>query len=122
MNYEAFKKELIERLEDVASVNSCELICQPVNKVNLNNVDSISFRREGLTASPTLYVEDMYNRFQNGKSINELVDDIQKLFANDSFEEFNLDLSSEMIKANCFPQLIGKAGNEELLANILHLW
>ena len=120
MQYESFKEEIIARLADVASAHNCELVSQTISKVNMNNVDSVSFRRKDLEASPTMYIDDMYKRFTNGKSIDELIYDVEKMFENGAFESFNLDLSPEMLQANCFPQLIGKAGNEELLKSTPH--
>ena len=52
MNYEIFKEV------------GMELVAEPVEKVNVT-LDGIILREEGRNISPTIYINDMYKKYQD---------------------------------------------------------
>lgn len=121
MKEKDFKKNIVERLSQVASEHNCELLAQNVNKVNMQAIEAVTFRGENIVAAPTLYLDDMYKAFLSGVSIDEQVSRIERLLTNESSEHFNLSISADMIKSNSFPQLISLSENVEFLKDTPHI-
>ena len=74
MNYEIFKEVVKEKFMDYMpdSFKGMELIVRPAEKVNMT-YDAINIRGEDTTISPTIYINDMYEKYGYYK------DDIQAI-------------------------------------------
>ncbi len=118
MTEKEFRSEMLEALKRVASDNNCVIELQKANKVNYTDRESVCLRNMETDISPNVYMDEMYKQYQNGISIQEQARRIEMLLKNTSQQEFNLDISEEMIMENCFPQIIGKNNNEELLKTV----
>ena len=65
MNYEIFKEVVKEKFMDYMpeKFKGMELVAEPVEKVNVT-LDGIILREEGRNISPTIYINDMYKKYQ----------------------------------------------------------
>jgi len=66
MNYEIFKEVVKEKFMDYMpeKFKGMELVAEPVEKVNVT-LDGIILREEGRNISPTIYINDMYKKYQD---------------------------------------------------------
>ena len=72
MNYEIFKEVVKEKFMDYMLDNfkGMELVVMPVEKVNMT-YDGISIRGKDTNISPTIYINDMYEKYQNCGDLEE---------------------------------------------------
>ena len=66
MNYEIFREVVKEKFMDYMpeKFKGMELVAEPVEKVNVT-LDGIILREEGRNISPTIYINDMYKKYQD---------------------------------------------------------
>ena len=80
MNYEIFKEVVKEKFMDYMpeKFKGMELVAEPVEKVNVT-LDGIILREEGRNISPTIYINDMYKKYQDCGDLEEtLMADVYK--------------------------------------------
>ena len=72
MNYEIFKEVVKEKFLDYMpeKYKGMEVVTAPVEKVNMI-LDGLSLREEGKHISPTIYINDMYKRYQDCGDLEE---------------------------------------------------
>ena len=72
MNYEIFKEVVKEKFMDYMpeKFKGMELVAEPVEKVNVT-LDGIILREEGRNISPTIYINDMYKKYQDCGDLEE---------------------------------------------------
>ena len=72
MNYEIFKEVVKEKFMDYMpeKFKGMELVVEPVEKVNVT-LDGIILREEGRNISPTIYINDMYKKYQDCGDLEE---------------------------------------------------
>ena len=72
MNYEIFKEVVKEKFMDYMpeKFKGMELVAEPVEKVNVT-LDGIILREEGRNISPTIYINDMYKKYQECGDLEE---------------------------------------------------
>ena len=74
MNYEIFKEVVKEKFLDYMpeKYKGMEVVTAPVEKVNMT-LDGLSLREEGKHISPTIYINDMYKRYQNCEDLEQTI-------------------------------------------------
>ena len=74
MNYEIFKEVVKEKFMDFMpeKFKGMELVVEPVEKVNVT-LDGIILREEGRNISPTIYINDMYKKYQDCGDLEETI-------------------------------------------------
>ena len=72
MNYEIFKEVVKEKFMDYMpeKFKGMKLVVEPVEKVNVT-LDGIILREEGRNISPTIYINDMYKKYQDCGDLEE---------------------------------------------------
>ena len=72
MNYEIFKEVVKEKFMDYMpeKFKGMELVAEPVEKINVT-LDGIILREEGRNISPTIYINDMYKKYQDCGDLEE---------------------------------------------------
>src|SRR5574344_1943309 len=72
MNYEIFKEVVKGKFMDYMpeKFKGMELVAEPVEKVNVT-LDGIILREEGRNISPTIYINDMYKKYQDCGDLEE---------------------------------------------------
>ena len=73
MNYDIFKEVVKEKFMDYMpeKFKGMELVAEPVEKVNVT-LDGIILREEGRNISPTIYINDMYKKYQEDRKSTRL--------------------------------------------------
>lgn len=122
MKYEEFKEVVINALE-AAMPKGCVLETDSVLKNNGCRMDALCFRREGVEAAPTLYVQNFYRAFQEGVPIEAVVGKILEVGLA-SYDAVKLSpeywLNWDNVKEMVCLKLINKEKNEELLGQVIY--
>lgn len=121
MNYENFILEVKSGVECL-----CPDAIVSVERVLKNNslaLDGIVIRREGECLAPTIYLNHMYDEYQSGKLLDDIVEEIISIDENqrqkcDVAPEYFCDY--EQVKDNIYAKLINREKNEELLKRLPH--
>ncbi len=113
------KEELPDFLpEEVAS----NLIIDDVevSKMNDQKLHGLTFRPEGSNAAPTIYIDDLYERHENGEDIGFLLVDLANRYADvrHTPEPPQIDLSWEGLRDNLTVRLMEKQRNTDYLRNM----
>lgn len=119
LNYEEFKQTVREELEK-RFPEEHEINIKPVQKVN-QELDGLTVRRDAQSnVSPTIYVNDMYKDYENGKRLEEIV-----AAAHSTILEFEADaenlaglLNFETANENIVFELINTEQNKSLLGQV----
>ncbi|MCR5201909.1 MAG: DUF5688 family protein [Lachnospiraceae bacterium] len=119
MEYNEFKESLIEKLKSITG-DDIEVECHQVLKNNSINLDAIILKKEGISASPNFYIDQIYEKFKNDeeKSITKICYEIINVFDNNAknpkFE--GTSLKYEDVKDKIVMRLVSKDKNEKLLS------
>lgn len=117
MTIEEFRNVLMDGVKERLS-NWFEVIPQDVLKNNGRMHYGICIREEGKNIAPTIYIEDMYNRYEETGNIDELIDlviEIKKDHSIDDIFEPDFYLVFDNVKDNLYVKLINYENNIELL-------
>lgn len=89
------------------------------NGVKLRALTIVSPER---SISPTIYLEDFRNRYEQTRDMDEICDEIAKIHEANSNEKFDVDsvLDFERVKTRICAKLINTAKNEALLREVPH--
>ena len=123
-NYENFKKNVKENFLDYMpkEYQHMDVVVRPVMKIN-RTLDGLSLRDEKTKISPTVNINDMYERYINGESLGFIIKDTAQIMHN-AFQNIptvvNFDYAGEGIKNNIVFQIINTKQNEELLKSVPH--
>ena len=122
MNYSEFvnamQSKVREQMEPEVKVETHTAV-----KNNGTHRIGLVLMQRGVNMSPTIYLEEFYEQYQNGTDISELAQMIQNLYQRIKVEKsypYEEILSYEKIKERIVYKLIQKKTNEELLAQIPH--
>ena len=128
MEYKEFLEALKKGLEEYFG-ESREVKRWEVTKVNLGKLDVllISPKEENVScATPTFYVRTYYHQYQDGKTMDELVQDIAELYEmhSDDTDIGNLTKffrSYEKVRDKIYFRLVNARKNQLMLKNIPHI-
>ena len=122
MDYNEFIDALMEVLEDE--------ICNDVSVVMVETVKNNGYIRRGLTlkeknvnVSPTIYLEEYYDLFKEGREIDKIANDILGCFyRNRLTRDLDMDFFTdyEKVKHQLFCKLINRDMNPMLLKQVPH--
>ena len=73
MTLERFTEHLKQKLEEITG---CKVQIMPTQKNNGVTLTSITIMREGRNVAPTTYVEQYFDQFNAGETIEEILDKI----------------------------------------------
>lgn len=98
-----------------------------INRVTKNNgvvLHGITISSEGRNISPTIYLEEFYKEYLNGKGLSEIISEIHYIYENDTYKE-NVDLSFftefEQVKENIVYKLINYEKNQDVLEEMPYI-
>jgi len=106
MNYENFKKELTEKLEERATMEGYRLVARKVLRIN-ESLDSVTCFSDEKKVSPTFFINHLYEGVEN-TSIEKIIDKIMDITKNEKFPNDNKKVMDVFLNAkeNVFPTLI----------------
>lgn len=119
MTIEEFRKQIIEGLNERYS-DAYDIIPQDVLKNNGRMYCGICIREAGKNIAPTIYLEDMYKRFDETGDMDELLDLIIEIKRDNSIDDVfepNFYMQFDNIKDDLFVKLINHKNNMELLVD-----
>lgn len=123
MKYEIFKDAVTNKFLDYLpeKYRNAMIIVGPVQKVN-TTLDSISIKMPNVKVSPTVYINNMYEQYQENGDFDETLSRTGASFA-DAFEQMStIDFDSILrdVKDKVVFQLINTRQNQEFLKNLPH--
>jgi len=122
MTYENFISVLTEKLQ-AKMENDTQIKIHKILKNNHVQLDGLAFHNSNNQASPTIYINDYFIQYEEGDSIEIIVQEIYSLYENNKdtlhFDiEFIKDFNN--IKQRIAYKIINYDSNPELLENIPH--
>ena len=122
MDYSIFKECILEALTERFG-DDCKIEYKEVLKNNGIRLDGLLVRFNNKSISPTVYVNDYYDRYVAGEDIDEIADHIAWLIKNNCLEDdFNPEslILFENIKDRIVYKLVNYEKNKDLLNTIPH--
>ena len=122
MDYQNFKIKLVELVQKEINENT-EISLERIPKNNGVYMEGIVFSRKGENTSPVIYVEEYYQYWKKGVSMEQLVEKIIWSYSHfkpltrmtdDFFKDYN------RLKSRIFYKIINYEKNRELLKKIPH--
>lgn len=123
MDIKKFIKTIKEELPDFLPDDVYEDITiddVEVAKMNDQKLHGLTFRPKGSDAAPTLYIDDLYERHQNGEDLGFLLIDLANRYeeARHAPVPPDIDISWEKVMDNLSFRLLEKRRNTDFLANM----
>lgn len=119
MDYQQFVNEVEKKVQSCVA-GEMEVRIYGALKNNGKERKGLMLIQKGINVSPTIYLEEYYEQFQNGNSLEQIAEKILELYKEVRFqkpwEEINLQ-SFEEIKHMIVYKVINKEKNRELLEN-----
>lgn len=113
MDYEEFKTNLQEEIQS-RSLRHIEFTIEAVTKTN-EMLEGLVLRFEGQSIAPTIYPQLMYETYQKGMSVSDIVDFISPTLFDTSYYPPIPELTPENAERSISFSLINKDKNKELL-------
>lgn len=122
MNFTLFTASLVKGLQEKMG-NDYKVFSNLVKKNNGIELTGIIVEEKNCNTSPTIYVDDFYENYQEGVSIEEIVEALYRIFHKSRFQE-SVDLSNftsfDSAKKQIAFKVVNYEKNWELLKEIPH--
>ena len=122
MTYQEFKNHILTILQENLA-HDAKISIQDITKNNDTHLDGLTVFSGGSNISPAIYLNNYYEQFRQGRSLQEICDDILGTYL-DSRLAGNIDLSFftiyDNVKPRIVPRLINYQCNRELLQTVPH--
>lgn len=123
MDVKEFTKIIKEELPDFLPDEIAEgLILDDVEvaKMNDQKLHGLTFRPKGSDAAPTIYIDDLYERHENGEDLGFLLVDLANRYegARHAPTPPDIDLSWEKVRDSMTVRLLEKNRNVDFLSNM----
>lgn len=125
MNYEEFKQEIQDSIKDYLSDKYADASVR-INDVVKNNdmhLDGLTIVSPDSNMSPTIYLNSFFEEYQDGKSMEDILDKIAEIYEEHAVDH-NMDISSitefDQAKDKVVARVINAEQNEDLLADRPH--
>ena len=123
MLYEQFVQEIEMRVQMRLRDNQ-KVYTHTATKNNGRKRQGLTFVETGINISPTVYLEEYYERYQRGYTMEEIVKQLLELYERIRFQhswEGNFIQKYENVRGRIIYQLINREANKELLQNVPHI-
>lgn len=126
MNFEEFKKAIADNVKDYlpAKFEESDVLIKSVLKNNDTVLDGLTIVDPDTNVSPTIYLNQFYEEYKNGKNMNDIIGDIADVYiANTVDKQMDVSIVTDFEKAkgNILPRLVNAEENQELLAQRPHM-
>ena len=123
MDYKQFEEIVLERLQQRYSEE--EVVMHDVRKNNSIMYRGISIRDKDSNISPTIYTDSFYSLFQNGKTLDDVVNDICDTYERHRVPEMACDIVSDIhdydrVAGRIYYTVINAERNKALLSECPH--
>lgn len=120
MSYEQFVQKIEQQLQTSIG-HAGRIYVHTVTKINGRQRKGITFVETGINISPTIYLEEYYERFQRGSTVEKITEQILELYEQVKFRhswEGDFVQKYENIQDHIVYQVINREANRELLKEI----
>lgn len=120
MDFKLFTNEIVEMLQEKLGTE-CTVTVTEVLKNNNVSLTGIVVMKESDNVAPTIYLEEPYRQYQDGSTLQEIVDEIATLYEKQTHNvkvdmDFFRDFS--MVKDRIYHKVINYDKNRKLLEDI----
>lgn len=120
MDFKLFTNEIVEMLQEKLGAE-CNVTVTEVLKNNNVSLTGIVVMKESDNVAPTIYLEEPYRQYQDGSTLQEIVDEIATLYEKQTHNvkvdmDFFRDFS--MVKDRIYHKVINYDKNRKLLEDI----
>lgn len=120
MDFKLFTNEIVEMLQEKLGAE-CTVTVTEVLKNNNVSLTGIVVMKESDNVAPTIYLEEPYRQYQDGSTLQEIVDEIATLYEKQTHNvkvdmDFFRDFS--MVKDRIYHKVINYDKNRKLLEDI----
>ena len=120
MNYKEYKKELQELVQKEIGDQAKVVITTQVKSKDVIK-EGITFEEAGTHAVPVIYLEEIYNTYQESQAIEESVETVLDIFRNSSpFQREDFALSWDLIKPKIQIRLLKREWNKEYINSLIY--
>ncbi len=119
MEYSAFVEKVRELTDEI--LTDQKVTTREVLKNNGLRFQGISIAEEGYSAAPTIYLEQFYDRYQSGETIEDIVDQIIEIYEdNKTTQDFDKELFEDYAKTkrNLYLKAVNTEKNADLLKDV----
>jgi len=121
MSFDVFAKAVVEQIREYLpeSFANASVELQTVVKNNDLKLTGLTIRSADSNISPTIYLEQFFEKYQSGEDMNEVLETIADVrLRNEVRETFDVGQITDFdrVREKIVPRLIGKEWNRELLA------
>ncbi len=123
MTYDEFKDAILDRASEYYPQDYSVQI-RDVEKMNGLVLQGLLITREGVNVSPTIYLNQFYEKFKEGKSLDDIFEEIARLYEDsgkDSPMDFGFFFDYDEVKGRLCLKLINHDMNRSLLSGIPHI-
>lgn len=119
MQYEEFVNYLINEIKTELGDEDVIVDNHLVTKNNGIKRDGITVKFPDSQVAPTVYVQDFYDMYQNGRSLNDIVNRVvESVKHGKDFAPQMPELSKQSAKENMYCTLVNLSANEEMLKDV----
>lgn len=125
LNYDEFKQAVADNIKDYLPEKYEDSHVEVKEVIKNNNIvlDGLVVASPDSNVSPTIYLNNYYEQYKNGKDIDAVIGDIADVYIENAVDR-NIDLSRimdfESAKDHIVPKIINAEENKELLADRPH--
>ena len=121
MQYEEFMQNVLQRLQDDFS-KEYQFNPAEIRKNNGGVRHSLAIRKEGADISPCICMDDLFNDYLSGCSMDKIIDRIWTAYKSSAEERFDLSAFSrwDMIRPKIRCRLVNSEKNEAMLFELPH--
>ncbi|MBQ8247235.1 MAG: hypothetical protein IJZ42_08880 [Lachnospiraceae bacterium] len=122
MKVHSFIFHILQKMQDCME-GEASVSLQEVVKNNGVIFTGLTFTQENINISPTIYLEEFYHEYEEGRSMEEIIEEIKEIYYRSKLENnINMEFFTEYEKAksNIVYKLIHYEKNAELLKEIPH--
>ena len=120
MRYEEFKEVFTAEITDRMHRNGIEVTAQEVPKVN-QTLDALCFRRQDDNIGALLYLNEAYERHEDGRNMADLVEDVRDYIGRRMSETPALpQIDHDYIEENLYMIVVNADMNRDYLADVPH--
>ena len=130
MDFNEFKEEVKERIKDFLpdEYENANVIINDVIKNNDTHLSGLVIRNDESGIAPTIYLEDFYNKYQGGESMDYILDHISFIYQEAMENGLDIDTKEavqsitdyEETKGKIVPRVVNLESNEERLKGMPH--
>lgn len=124
LSYEEFIGAITEAVKNIF-LKGYKVSVNPITKNNSIHLDGLVILKEGETTSPSIYLNDYYEEYKEGKLLSEIVKEIKELYDesynSEEFRSTAFEDNFENLKSTVIFRLINLEKNKQQLQDMPHL-